>query len=943
MRDQDKTKKQLMDELTELRQQIAELKKSKAAQKQAKVAIDRFFDLSLVMLYIADMHTNTLVRVNSEVERITGRKRKELLSTPFIEFIHPDDRESTMKAMAQLAEGKPLIGYRNRHLTSDGDVRTFEWTVTPDSEHRLAYAMAFDITDRKRAEEALKKSQESYRELADSITDVFFAMDQDLKYTFWNRASERLTGIRAKEALGKYLLEVFPDTPWVRRAEKVYREVLKTQQTQTFVSEADIAGRHYIFEISAYPSQSGISVFVKDITERKRTEELIQTQFDLNEALSEVSELEEGLRLCFEAAVKVSGLDCGGVYLVDETSRSLNMAFHRGLSPDFVSKVSHYEAESDNTKLVLSGKPIYTEHLSLRTHLTKIEKREGLHAIAVIPIHHKNIVIGSLNIASHILDEVPNFSRKAIEAIAAQMGNAITSLRAEEALRESEEKYRILTESSPNGIFISDAERLIYVNQRLCEITGYSEHELLNMADPLGSLFAPEERERLLIYAQSRLKGEEVPTSYEARGIRKEGEGILLKLAVSSIVLSGRRMLQGSVEDITERKRAEEALRDSNELFEKTFNSQRDAIFILDARIPPKIMRCNSAAAKVFGYTPPEMIGRTTSFLHVDKKKLIKFQEYLYPTVKKLGFFYMPEYEMKHKDGTIFPTEHSVMPRDDEQGNRIGWVSVVKDITERKKAEEELKKHQRHLEILVKERTKKLEDANVELEMFAHSVSHDLRAPLRAMQGFTQALQEDYASKLDARGREYAERIVNASTHMDNMIQDLLAFSQLGKTDIKLKTVSMNQVMEEVMDQLEPEIKERNTQVKIKKPLPDVEGQRLILTLILSNILKNAITFVAPDVKPKVTLWAEERNGWIRLNVVDNGIGIDPEHHEIIFRIFERLHSIETYPGTGIGLAFVKRGMERMKGKVGVASEIGKGSQFWIELKKGKEKNGDKK
>jgi PAS domain S-box-containing protein len=126
------------------------------------------------------------------------------------------------------------------------------------------------------AEAALRESEESYRELADSITDVFFAMDQDLRYTYWNKASESLTGIRAEDALGKSLLEVFPDTPWVRRAEKTYRDLLRTQQPQSFVNDTDLGGRHYVFEISAYPSKSGISVFVKDITGRKRAEEVLQ-------------------------------------------------------------------------------------------------------------------------------------------------------------------------------------------------------------------------------------------------------------------------------------------------------------------------------------------------------------------------------------------------------------------------------------------------------------------------------------------------------------------------------------------------------------------------------------------------------------------------------------------------------------------------------------------
>ena len=150
----------------------------------------------------------------------------------------------------------------------------------------------------------------------------------------------------------------------------------------------------------------------------------------------------------------------------------------------------------------------------------------------------------------------------------------------------------------------------------------------------------------------------------------------------------------------TERKRAEEALRESKELFQKTVTSQRDAIVVLDAKTPPTILECNPATTEVFGYTRQEMLGRTTAFLHVDEAVLRKFQELLYPAIVESGFLHLPEFEMKRKDGTVFPTEHSVMPLEDEQGKRIGWVSVVRDITERKRAEEALQRRTAQLEVL---------------------------------------------------------------------------------------------------------------------------------------------------------------------------------------------------------------------------------------------------
>jgi signal transduction histidine kinase/ABC-type uncharacterized transport system substrate-binding protein len=256
------------------------------------------------------------------------------------------------------------------------------------------------------------------------------------------------------------------------------------------------------------------------------------------------------------------------------------------------------------------------------------------------------------------------------------------------------------------------------------------------------------------------------------------------------------------------------------------------------------------------------------------------------------------------------------------------------NIINRRRAEEELMKYRTHLEELVENRTRKLEEINTELESFAYSVSHDLRAPLRAMQGFSQALLEDYAPKLDAQGKDYARRMDDSARRMETLIQDLLEYSRLSRSEVKLKPVDLTSVVEHVLTQLEAEIKDKDALIRVDKPLPTVLGHNATLEQVVENLITNAIKFVPPGVKPKIHLWAEERDTVVRLWVEDNGIGIAPEHHERIFRIFERLHGIEIYPGTGIGLATVKKGLEKMAGTVGVESVPDKGSRFWIELPK---------
>jgi PAS domain S-box-containing protein len=259
------------------------------------------------------------------------------------------------------------------------------------------------------------------------------------------------------------------------------------------------------------------------------------------------------------------------------------------------------------------------------------------------------------------------------------------------------------------------------------------------------------------------------------------------------------------------------------------------------------------------------------------------------------------------------------------------------------------------LELRVVERTAQLEESNKELEAFAYSVSHDLRAPLLYMHGFANALLEDYAERLDATGQEYLQRISSSTDHMDRLIQDLLEYSRLSRAQIQLEPIDVNSVIHEAFTQLEAQINGRNALISVQDAIPTVVGHRITLTQIIVNLVSNAIKFVPADTHPQIKIWAELRTAevtpseaqsshnlfilpqparlqMVRVYIEDNGIGIAPEHQERIFHIFERLHSNEEYPGNGIGLSIVRKGIDRMKGKVGVESQVHHGSRFWIEL-----------
>lgn len=243
------------------------------------------------------------------------------------------------------------------------------------------------------------------------------------------------------------------------------------------------------------------------------------------------------------------------------------------------------------------------------------------------------------------------------------------------------------------------------------------------------------------------------------------------------------------------------------------------------------------------------------------------------------------------------------------------------------------------LEKRVSERTQELQIANEDLEAFSYSISHDLQAPLRAMHGFSEALLEDYGDSLEESdsleeiGKEYARRILLSALRLEDLISDLLAYSHLNRSELSLKVINLTEIVLQVMKEIQPQIEEKQAEIEIQSPLPQVLGHHQTLVQAIINLLLNAMKFVKIGARPQIQVSAETGKNSVRLWIADNGIGIAPQHQKRIFQVFERLHGQETYSGTGIGLAIVRKGIERMQGQVGVESQLAEGSKFWIELR----------
>ncbi|RYY96655.1 MAG: PAS domain S-box protein, partial [Comamonadaceae bacterium] len=499
--------------------------------------------------------------------------------------------------------------------------------------------------------------------------------------------------------------------------------------------------------------------------------------------------------------------------------------------------------------------------------------------------------------------------------------------RAELDLRESEERYRTLAEALPHMVWTATPGMTpTWFSSHWREFTGLGGTVTF---DGWLQLMHPDDLDAFLAAAEP---GIAAGRAHEAEFRLQRRDGAwrrVVSRAMPRRDASGT-VLQwvGTVTDIDDRWHAEQALRESQALVQAIVDGSTALVYAKD--LQGRYFLTNAAWRRIAGLSRDQAHGITDDRVF-GRDVALSLQE-ADRQVASTGSPVLVEESARVGDRPLTYLS-SKFPLRNGRGDVYAVCGVSTDITELKTTREEIQRLNADLERRVRERTLQLSEANEELEAFSYTVSHDLRAPLRGLQGFAQAVQEDYAGRLDDQGRDYLGRIMAAARRMESLIQDLLAYGRLSRDELPLREVSLDAAVRVALDHLAGEIERRRAVVQVEGPLPHVRGHPVVLQQVLQNLLGNAIQFVGAGRAARVRVHAERvGNGRVRTWVVDDGIGIRPEHQERIFRVFERLHGQEAYPGTGVGLAIVRKGCERMGGTCGLRSQAGAGSSFWFEL-----------
>ena len=903
----------------------------------------------------------------------------------------------------------------NENVTKNGQRVWVSWSnrAITDSDGRIIgnRAIGNDITALKNAEAEIVRRNE----MLDLAYDAVIIRDMNDRITYWNKGAERLYGWKEGVVRDKVTHELF-QTVFPEPLDVIMQSLHQDGdwEGELIHTTADSALIVVESRWTLYRDNDGkpLAIFEinKDVTERKQAEESLQQAHDeleqkvkertielqneveehkmteeelrstseelqdnveelrraeqsvqeharmvdiLNRVIragNEADELQMMLSSMLDTAVELMGFDGGTIYSLNEAQHNIELQCQRGYPPEFVKRqLQHVSLTQKNIARIYKGEPLFSEDYVS-------DAVEGFNpgdiiARAAIPLIARGSAIGHYTLFSRRPHRFTPEERELLVTLGREAATVIAKVQAEEEIKQ---QLRLIDLAS-EAIIIRDLDHhALSWNRGAEKIFGWTKDEAIGQHMPtlLQTEFPVSfDKAQDVLLSDGHWEAEMWCTTKNGARIAVEHRWTLERddAGNPSTMLT-------IINDITERKKAEEQLLAMSRYSRNLIETSLDPLVTISAE--GKITDVNKATEKVTGFSREELIGSDFSNYFTKSGKAREG----YQKVFKEGFVRDYPLAVRHISGKITEVLYNAAVYRNEAGEIQGVFAVARDITERKKAQEALKRAHDELEQIVQKRTRDLQEeieehkmteeelrstaeelreltdeltrSNKELEQFAYIASHDLQEPLRTVTSAIGLFEKGYKDKLGEDADMFITYAVNGAKQMQQLIKDLLAYSRVTSRGEAFKPVHCEGVVQHAIDNLQIAIEESGAKIEMPaQPLPMVMGDKTQLIQLFQNLIGNAIKF-RDERPPEVQIDAELDGGgntW-QFSVRDNGIGMDMQYGDKIFTIFERLHTTEQYPGTGLGLALCKKIIERHNGKIWVDSKLGIGSTFYFTL-----------
>jgi len=812
-----------------------------------------------------------------EPEELLGRDDFQLNWRDQAPAYRDDDRHV-------IESGESKISYDEPQTTPDGGqiwLRTSKVPLRNDSDEIFGVLGIYeDITQCKQMESENTRLLLQKKAILDNLPMMAWLKDCDSRLIMVNEPYAKACGKTIDECIGRTDLDLFPEA-MAREYLADDREVCRTgekKQVEEAITTPNGTKWHLTFK-TPIRDENGIIIgtagIAQDITDRRMAEDIIR-------------ESEKKYRLLSENVADV-------IWSID-----LQTMRFKYVSPSMekLRGVTQMDAMNENLAEIMTPESCQVAQIMLRDAIERCTNNDGPVQIQTYQfdmIHRNGTVIPTETVTTLINDQ-----NQGISELIGVTRDISERIKAEQALLSSEERHRTLLKSVMDGFMVvGKDEQIVAVNETYCRMSGYTEQELLALRiHDIAIDETPETVDEVTLVLMK--QGE---CRFESRHRRKDGSVFDVEVSIQYNHDTGEGI--SIIRDISDRKQADNAIRLSEERHRSILRTSMDGFWMMDTR--GKFLEVNDTICRMLGYTEQELLAARIADIEAAESPEAVAAHFRKITANGEDRF---ESRLRHKAGSLIDVEVSVQFRPIEEGR---FVAFLRDISARKKADEELQKK------------------NADMEQFTYKVSHDLRSPLVTMKTFLGYLEEDMASSNGERVTQDLQFIHTAADKMKTLLDELLELSRIDRVDGEPEQISLREVFDEVLGSLAGSIDEHGAEIMFPEYDVTLFGDRRRLCQIWQNLIENAIKYRSTQQTPRIELAVREEHDEIIFCVRDNGIGIEPNYHEKIFGIFEKLDPAS--PGAGLGLSMLKRIVNKSGGTIWVESAgAGKGSCFCFTL-----------